>query len=154
MALNPEAPEFIPVNGSSNLFNSVSARAFGNAMAQANASQTSSILNNVSQGIANDKLTKLGTSALGGAVGSGLDFVGSVLSTGLNYDLGLKQNATRNRALDIQETQLNRQWEAARSLGLYSISQLDNGSSDYFASNGYSSMLSRRKRGQEWSPFN
>lgn len=82
-------------------------------------------------------------------------------TTDYQFRLGLSQvdatnkaTAVANRSLDIQQDQLNKQWEAARNLGLYSITQLgDASNTDFYKSTGFSSIPTRVKRTFGRSPF-
>lgn len=69
-------------------------------------------------------------SSMQGFVGMGVNALGSLVSSGLNFAtegrklaLGESQLALQNRAFDFEKATTNREWDAAQAAGLFSPSQ-------------------------------
>lgn len=84
----------------------------------------------------------------GGLLTSPLSFLGASVVGGVTGLIGSAITArAQNRSVDLQRDLADREWGAAKSVGLASPSQFTNGSSDYYQMNGRSMSVSKRSPG-------
>lgn len=104
-------------------------------------------------------------SSIFGLVGKGLEYDASRRSIDMQRDINTERNAIQrdlggrsldiqNRALDLEYTNFERNWNAASRAGLFSPAQFTNmQNTTYFRSTGTGAQLSRATLSRSGSPF-